>query len=127
LFIITAGGLPPNPSELLGSDRMSKLVKQLELEWDMVLFDSPPIVAVTDASMISGEIDAIAMVVKAGHTDRSAVDRALDTIKNVNAPLIGIILNGANQETLAGKYSYYYSYYNYYYHSDDGKSSSVAQ
>ncbi len=119
LFIITAGGLPSNPSELLGSARMSALVNQLEQEWDMVLFDSPPIVAVTDASMISGEIDAIIMVVKAGQTDLVAVDRALDTIKNVKAPLIGCILNGANPETLAGKYSYYYSYYNYYYHSDD--------
>jgi capsular exopolysaccharide synthesis family protein len=122
LFVITAGGLPPNPSELLGSQRMSALVDQLEHEWDMVLFDSPPIVAVTDASMISAEIDAIAMVVKAGQTDRAAVDRALDTIKNVKAPLIGAILNGANPETLAGKYSYYYSYYNYYYHSDESSA-----
>ena len=100
---------------------MSELVDKLEGEWDMVLFDSPPIVAVTDASMISAEIDAIAMVVKAGQTDRAAVERALDTISNVKAPLIGAILNGANPETLAGKYSYYYSYYNYYYHSDDSE------
>jgi capsular exopolysaccharide synthesis family protein len=119
LFILTAGGLPPNPSELLGSDRMSQLVDQLEQEWDMVLLDSPPIVAVTDASMISAEIDAIAMVVKAGSTERSAVDRALDMMRNVNAPLIGAILNGASQENLGGKYAYYYSYYNYYYHSED--------
>jgi capsular exopolysaccharide synthesis family protein len=117
LYIITAGELPPNPSELLGSQRMEQLVSLLEEQWDIVLFDSPPIVAVTDASMISGEIDAICMVVKAGQTDRSAVDRALDTIKNVKTPLVGVILNGANPETLAGKYSYYYSYYNYYYHS----------
>jgi capsular exopolysaccharide synthesis family protein len=119
MSIMTAGGLPPNPSELLGSERMSLLIGQLEQDWDIVLFDSPPIVAVTDASMISSEIDAIVMLVKAGQTDRSAVDRALDTIKNVKAPLIGVILNGANPETLAGKYSYYYSYYNYYYHSED--------
>ena len=119
LFIVTAGGLPPNPSELLGSSRMSAMVDQLEQSWDMVIFDSPPIVAVTDASMISAEIDAIALVVKAGQTDRSAVDRALDTISNVKAPLIGAILNGANSETIAGKYSYYYSYYNYYYHADE--------
>ncbi len=119
LSIITAGGLPPNPSELLGSEAMSKLVKNLEREWDMVLFDSPPIVAVTDASMISGELDAIVLVVKAGQTERSAVDRALDTIKNVKAPLIGAILNGASQESLGGKYAYYYSYYNYYYNSED--------
>jgi capsular exopolysaccharide synthesis family protein len=119
LSILTAGGLAPNPSELLGSDAMSKLIDQLEKEYDMVLFDSPPIVAVTDASMISGELDAIAMVVKAGQTERSAVDRALDTISNVRAPLIGAILNGASQESLGGKYAYYYSYYNYYYHSED--------
>jgi len=119
LFLLTAGGLPPNPSELLGSERMGNLVDLLEKDWDMVLFDSPPIIAVTDASMISAEIDAIAMVVKAGQTEKSAVDRALDTIGNVKAPLIGVILNGANPESMAGKYSYYYSYYNYYYHSED--------
>ena len=98
---------------------MSHLIDKLEQEWDMVLLDSPPIVAVTDASMISGEIDAIALVVLAGHTERSAVDRALDTLRNVNAPLIGAILNGASQESLGGKYAYYYSYYNYYYHSEE--------
>jgi len=122
LFILTAGALPPNPSELLGSESMSDLIDQLESQYDMVLFDSPPIVAVTDASMISGELDAIALVVKAGHTERSAVDRALDMIGQVKAPLIGAILNGANQESLGGKYAYYYSYYNYYYHSNDEKS-----
>jgi capsular exopolysaccharide synthesis family protein len=119
LSIITAGGLPPNPSELLGSDTMSKLVDKLESEWEMVIFDSPPIVAVTDASMISAELDAIALVVKAGQTERSAIDRALDTIQNVKAPLIGAILNGASQESLGGKYAYYYSYYNYYYNSEE--------
>jgi capsular exopolysaccharide synthesis family protein len=119
LSIITAGALPPNPSELLGSVAMSKLIKKLESEWDIVLFDSPPIVAVTDASMISAELDAIALVVKAGQTERSAIDRAMDTIKNVRAPLIGAILNGASQESLGGKYAYYYSYYNYYYKSQD--------
>jgi capsular exopolysaccharide synthesis family protein len=119
LSILTAGSLPPNPSELLGSDAMSRLVDRLENEWDIILLDSPPIVAVTDASMISSEIDAVALVVKAGQTERSAVDRALDTIRNVKAPLIGAILNGASQESLGGKYAYYYSYYNYYYHSDD--------
>jgi capsular exopolysaccharide synthesis family protein len=119
LYMVTAGGLPPNPSELLGSKRMGDLVERLEQEWDIILFDSPPIVAVTDSSMISAEIDALVMVVKAGQTDRSAVDRALDAMANVKSPLIGAVLNGANPETLAGKYSYYYSYYNYYYSSDE--------
>ena len=124
LFLVTAGELPPNPSELLGSNRMSELVDKLEKEWDMILFDSPPIVAVTDSSMVSAEIDSMVMVIKAGQTDRSAVDRALDTISNVKSPLIGAILNGANPETLAGKYSYYYSYYNYYYSSEGTSKKS---
>jgi capsular exopolysaccharide synthesis family protein len=123
LYMVTAGALPPNPSELLGSERMGGLVSRLEQEWDMVLFDSPPIVAVTDSSMISAEIDALVMVVKAGQTDRSAIDRALDTIANVRSPLIGVILNGVNPETLSGKYSYYYSYYNSYYNSEDNSSN----
>jgi capsular exopolysaccharide synthesis family protein len=123
LSLVTAGGLPPNPSELIGSERMSELVDKLEQEWDMVLFDSPPLVAVTDASMISAEIDAVIMVIKAGATDKTAVDRALDTLKSVNAPLAGIVLNSASPETMGGKYSYYYSYYNYYYEGSDGKKS----
>ena len=69
-------------------------------------------------ALFENEIDAIAIVVKAGHTERSAVDRALDTLKNINAPLIGAILNGASEENLGGKYAYYYSYYNYYYNSE---------
>ena len=122
LSIITAGGLPPNPSELLGSDAMSTLIDRLENQYDMVILDSPPIVAVTDATMISRELDAIALVVKAGETERTAVDRALDILRNVRAPIIGAILNGASPASLGGKYAYYYSYYNYYYHSEDNQA-----
>ena len=127
LYLITAGGLPPNPSELLGSNNMAELVSRLEKDWEMILFDSPPIVAVTDASLISAETDGIAMVVKAGVTHRAAVDRALDTIKNVKSSLVGVILNSVNPETLGGKYSYYYSYYQYYYHSEDGTKKRKAE
>ena len=119
LSIMTAGGLPPNPSELLGSDAMSQLVAKLEDEWDVAIFDSPPIVAVTDATMVSSELDAIVIVVKAAVTERVAVDRALDMLKNVKAPLVGAVLNAASEESLGGKYAYYYSYYNYYYHSEE--------
>lgn len=124
LFLITAGSLPPNPSELVGSDQMRKLVDNLTADFDVVLFDSPPIVAVTDASLIAAVTDGLALVVKAGVTDKSAVDRALDTVKNVRSKLTGAILNSVNPETLSGKYSYYYSYYQYYYHAEDGTKKS---
>ena len=64
LFVVSSGIVPPNPSELLGSEKMVRLVAKLEREWDMVLFDSPPLVAVTDATMVSKEIDSIIIVVK---------------------------------------------------------------
>ena len=64
LYAVTSGIIPPNPSELLGSYKMSELVKSLENDWDILLFDSPPLVAVTDATMISKEIDKIVIVVK---------------------------------------------------------------
>ena len=70
LYIITSGIIPPNPSEMLGSQRMTNLVRILEEDWDMILFDSPPLVAVTDANMISKEIDQIVLVVKVGQTDK---------------------------------------------------------
>ena len=104
LWICTAGNIPPNPSELLGSQKMSALVDKLEHEWDMILIDLPPIIAVTDAAMISNEIDALILLVRSGHTSKGAIDRALDALKNVNAPLTGTILNGAEPEKMCGKY-----------------------
>jgi capsular exopolysaccharide synthesis family protein len=122
LHLITAGNLPPNPSELLGSERMNALVDKLEQDWDMVLFDSPPLIAVTDASMISSEIDALAIVVKAGYTPKEALDRALDTVGRAGTPLAGIILNGIRPESISSRYSYYYSYYQYYYAEEGSKT-----
>jgi tyrosine-protein kinase Etk/Wzc len=114
LSLVTSGVLPPNPSELLGSKRMTDLVAQLEEEWDMVLFDSPPLVAVTDATMISKEIDQIVMVVKVGQTDKRAFDHTVASLRNVNAPLGGVILNAVTSKNSYGSYYYYYQYYHYY-------------
>ena len=116
LNVITAGVIPPNPSELLGSDRMTSFIKKIEKEWDIILFDSPPLVAVTDATMISKEIDMIVMVVKVGHTDKKAFEHTINNLRNVNAPLGGIILNAVTHKNSYGSYyyNYYYQYYNYY-------------
>ena len=118
LSIVPAGISPPNPSELLGSKRMQELVANLEIEWDMVLFDSPPMVAVTDATLVSKEIDGIILVVKAGGTDKRAFRRTLTILQNVNAPVIGAVFNGATGKSSYGSYSYYYQNY-YYYHESE--------
>tara|TARA_Y100001980_G_C14553956_1_gene339890 strand:- start:2334 stop:4673 length:2340 start_codon:yes stop_codon:yes gene_type:complete len=116
LSVITSGIIPPNPSEMLGSKRMIQLVRALEEEWDMVLFDSPPLVAVTDANMLSKEIDQIALVVKVGQTDKKAFHHTITNLKNINAPLCGIIMNAVTNKSSYGSYYYYYyhQYYNYY-------------
>jgi len=118
LYIVSSGVIPPNPSELLGSERMLSLVTKLESEWDMILFDSPPLVAVTDATMISKEIDRIVMVVKVGGTDKGAFNRTLLALQNVEAPLGGIVMNAVTSRNSYGSYYYYYQYYHYYSDSD---------
>ena len=93
---------------------MSTFIKKLESEWDMVLFDSPPLVAVTDATMISKEIDSIILVIKAGQTDKKAFHHTMANLNNINAPLDGIVMNAVTSKSNYG--SYYYYYYHQYYH-----------
>ncbi len=115
LYVVSAGITPPNPSELMGSKKMAELVDKLEREWDMVLLDSPPIVAVTDASMVSQEIDAMVMVVKAAETDRDAFRRAVKSLMGISVPLAGVVVNGISRRTSKDTYYYYYQYYQHYY------------
>jgi tyrosine-protein kinase Etk/Wzc len=102
---------------------MTDLIRKLENEWDMILFDSPPLVAVTDATMISKEIDQIVMVVKVGQTDKKAFDHTITSLRNVHAPLGGVILNAVTHKNSYGSYYYYYQYYHYY---GSDKESSTA-
>ena len=123
LWIVSAGITPPNPSELMGSHKMAELIDSLEEEWDMVLLDSPPIVAVTDASMISKEIDAMVMVVKSAETDRDAFRRAVKSLTDINVPLAGVVVNGISRQTSKDTYYYYYQYYQHYYGGYYGKDN----
>lgn len=118
LSIITSGLIPPNPSEMLGSSRMVQFIKKLEGEFEMILFDSPPLIAVTDANMISREIDQIVLVVKVGQTDKKAFHHTITNLENINAPLGGIIMNAVTNKTSYGSYYYYYQQYYHYYGKD---------
>ena len=122
LFIMPCGTLPPNPSELLGSKSMKACIAELKTMFDIILFDSPPIMAVTDAAVLSSEVDGIILVVKAGQTDRNAVQRSYDILKNIPNHIIGALLNVVNIEGIYG--SYYYYYYHYYYYGKDGAKKS---
>lgn len=118
LDLITCGDIPPNPSELLASRRFIELMEKLKAQYEMVLFDTPPIIAVTDATMLSKLTDAMVLVVRANSTDMRALHRAVELIRNVQANLIGVVLNGVNITASYDSYYYYYRYY--YYYSDTG-------
>jgi len=87
----------------------------------MILIDSPPLVAVTDATMISREIDKIIIIARANRTDKAAFMRSVNVLKQVDSPLGGVIMNGMSK---ASSYDSYYYYYQYYYYSEDGKKKS---
>jgi len=118
LHIIPSGPLPPNPSELLGSEEMKKLISNLRSQFDVVLFDSPPVIAVTDAAILSTMVDGILLVIKAHQTHREAIKRAKNLLDNAEANIFGCLLNGVNIKRTYGTnyYYYYYHYYQYYGH-----------
>jgi succinoglycan biosynthesis transport protein ExoP len=111
LRLLTTGPLPPNPSELLGSQRMARLVKQLQKEADIIIFDSPPTLVVADAAVLATQSDGVLLVADAGRTRRKLAKEAVDRFQQVGAHLLGVALNRAKARR--SEYSYY-NYYHYY-------------
>ncbi len=116
LDLITAGDIPPNPSELLSSKAMRKALSILSTRYDLILIDSPPVIAVTDAAVLSTRTDAVLLVVSSGYVSRHEVLRAIQLLSNVHANLLGMLLNGLDVKRIYGSYYYYYHYYQYYYY-----------
>lgn len=115
LFLIPSGPLPPNPSELLASQKMKELIQNLLSEFDVVIFDSPPVIAVTDAQLIAAQVDGTVLVVKAEQTKREMLSRSVQLLKTVNANLLGYVFNSVIlRKGLGYDYYYYYHYYEYY-------------
>lgn len=107
LRVLAAGPTPPNPSELLGSRRMSEVIAILKGQADFVLFDTPPIIAVTDAAVLASKVDGVLLVIRAGKTKRDLAKRAKELLNKVNANILGAVLNDARAESNA--YNYYSS------------------
>jgi tyrosine-protein kinase Etk/Wzc len=113
LLIVPAGTLPPNPSELLGSQQMKTVIEAMKECYDLVIFDCPPVITVTDAAVLAAEADVVLLVVQSGKTDREMAKRAKVLLNNVKANIAGVVLNNISPELQAG----YYYYYNYYHES----------
>lgn len=109
LHVLTSGPVPPNPAEILGSAKMKKFIEEACSIYDMVLFDSPPVNSVADASILSASMDGVILVVEAGSTEREAAMVAKQQLEKVNARILGVVLNKVEQKS--GGYYYYYYYY----------------
>ena len=105
LSVLTSGPLPPNPAEVMGSRRMEEIIAALAERADQVLFDTPPVVAVTDAAVLATKVDGVVLVVSAGHTRRDHARTAVQRLQQINARLVGAVLT--NVQVDSGLKGYY--------------------
>lgn len=107
LNLLTSGPVPPNPAELLSSSYVEELIQLMKENFDMVIFDTPPVLAVTDAQILSHKVDGTILVVSSNKTDKNASIKAKERLVKSNVKLLGVILNN-----LKSKENYYYYYSN---------------
>jgi capsular exopolysaccharide synthesis family protein len=116
LDVLPGGALPPNPSELLGSEAMHRLLGELRSQYDAIIFDTPPALAVTDATVLGTSADAVILVIRAGETEEAAAQRAVEGFRRVQARVAGAVLNGVEKTR---------DRYYYYYYGKDSRSGSL--
>ena len=107
LHLVTCGPIPPNPAELLGSKTMDTLMEELIAGYDIVIFDAPPILSVTDAQILSNKCDGTILVLNSGSTEKASVVKAKEALVSSKANILGTLLNNFTLE----KDHYYYQYY----------------
>jgi capsular exopolysaccharide synthesis family protein len=122
LRVLSCGPKPPNPSELLGSTKMRSLLETLSSRFDVVIVDSPPVLAVTDAVVLSAEVDGVVLVIDADKTRRGPLKQAVSRLVEANAHIIGVVLNRLSLKSEG--YRYYYYYENSRYYVDDEVAAS---
>lgn len=110
LHVLTSGQIPPNPSEILGSAAMTELVQKLEATFDSVIIAAPPLIPVTDATVLAQVVGGVALVVGAAKVTTKDVEKSLDAMKLVNSSLLGVVVNLLPTK---GPDAYSYSYYSY--------------
>jgi capsular exopolysaccharide synthesis family protein len=128
LHVLPAGTLPPNPAELLGSARAREVVRLLNDQYDLVIFDTPPVLPASDAAIMGRLVDGVVLVLRAGMTTRHAAQQVVRQLRSVGALVLGSVLNDPDASIPAyeGSYGYGYGYgYNAYYgHTESAINSS---
>lgn len=123
LSVITAGSIPPNPTDLLGSKRMDAILDQLAQEVDMVVIDGPPLL-VSDAAVLAAKVNGVLLVIRHGYTRKGAIKAALEQLHRTGARVVGIALNRLPR-TSEGYYGRYHYYNSYYGPGDEGDEGST--
>jgi succinoglycan biosynthesis transport protein ExoP len=126
LRAMPSGKLPPNPAELLASDKMSKVIQEVRNDSDVVVMDSPPVLAVTDASVLASRVDGVLLVLRPGVTKLAAARGAVEQLKRVGANLLGVVLNNVEFKR-SGHYYYHYKGYYYNYNGHYGEKTAVTK
>jgi non-specific protein-tyrosine kinase len=119
LRILTSGEIPPNPSELLGSERFRKILASVKELSDVVIIDSPPLMAVTDSAVLAPHVDGVILVIKPGSTNLAASQEAVEQLRRVGANMLGVVLNEVDISRSRYKYYRYHGYDNSYLYSDE--------
>ncbi len=113
LSVLTSGSLPPNPAELLGSEKMRNLLEEMGQTFDLILLDTPPLLPATDALELGEAVEAALIVVRAGVTERSYLREVRRILDNTKFPAVGVVLNAVDLARHYGYYRYRYYYYRY--------------
>ncbi|MHB8836115.1 MAG: polysaccharide biosynthesis tyrosine autokinase [Candidatus Methylomirabilia bacterium] len=122
LMVMPSGPVPPNPSELLGSVRLGKFLELLREKFDVIILDCTPLIAVTDATVLSTQVDGVILVIKSGATRRKILQRGVKQLQDVQATIIGAVLNQVN---VRNSTYYYASYYSHYYGEKEDKGKGA--
>ena len=129
LSALTTGPVPPSPADLLSSHRMREAIAEVRRRFKFIVIDSPPIMAATDAVILSALTDGVLLVVRSGETPKEAFTRSRDLLAAVKSRLLGVVLNAVDSSAPDYYYSYrYYPYaYGYGYGEDVGKTSAISR
>jgi capsular exopolysaccharide synthesis family protein len=114
LYLLTAGIFTPNPAELLGSNKMEKFLVYFRQNFDIVFFDTPPVIAVTDSTLLGTKMDGLLLIIKSHHTDRDIAMWAGNSLRKVGVRLLGTVLNDIDLTQRYSSFGYYKYYYHYY-------------
>ncbi|MGN7938762.1 CpsD/CapB family tyrosine-protein kinase [Virgibacillus sp. 6R] len=106
LWVLSSGPIPPNPSEILGSKGMHTLIEQAKNDYDVIVIDTPPVLAVTDAQVLANQADGVVLVVSSGKTERESAKKAKELLDSAKAKILGVVLNNKKAEE-----THYYYYY----------------